>query len=175
LPPDWRALPSPEFGPAGAFGFVHTGHPASDDSQWWGPGMFLVGGASVADPAGVGKPAARGDAKLPWPKSYVDYVASLPGVTVVEAPRPVTVGGIKGRQIVVKVPPLHPTVFLKGDTMWIGGGATGIDLAGTREVIELTVDGKPLLFDYGDSSEQFAARRPLVDAIFQSIRFDPAG
>jgi hypothetical protein len=59
--------------------------------------------------------------------------------------------------------------------MWIGGGATGFDLAGTREVIEVTVDGKPLLFDYGDSSEQFAARRPLVDAIIQSIRFDPAG
>ena len=175
LPPDWRALPPPDFGPAGAFGFVHTGHPASDDSQWWGPGMYLVNGASVADPAAVGKPVAGGDKKLPWPSSYVDYVASLPGVTVVEAPRRVKIGGVKGRQIVVEVPPMHPTVFLKGDTMWIGGGAAGFDLAGTREVIELTVNGKRLLFDYGDSSEQFPARRPEVDAIFRSIQFDPAG
>ena len=175
LPPDWRALPPPDFGPAGAFGFVHTGHPASDDSQWWGPGMYLVNGASVADPAAVGKPVAGGDKKLPWPSSYVDYVASLPGVTVVEAPRRVKIGGVKGRQIVVEVPPMHPTVFLKGDTMWIGGGAAGFDLAGTREVIELTVDGKRLLLDYGDSSEQFPARRPEVDAIFRSIQFDPAG
>ena len=105
----------------------------------------------------MGNPVAGGDKKLPWPSSYVDYVASLPGVTVVEAPRRVKIGGVEGRQIVVEVPPMHPTVFLKGDTMWIGGGAAGFDLAGTREVIELTVNGKRLLLDYGDSSEHFAS------------------
>ena len=110
----------------------------------------------------------------PWPKSYVDYVASLPGVTVVEAPRPVTIGGVKGRQIVVKTPPMHPTMFLKGDTCGSAAARAG-STSRHSEVIELTVDGKRLLIDYGDGSEQFAARRPVVDAVFQSIRFDPAG
>ncbi len=175
LPADWKALPPPDFGPAGTFTFVHTGDPASDDSQWWGPDMDLVAGASVADPADMGKPVAAGDAKLPWPASYLDYLASLPGVTVVEAPRPVTVGGVVGRQIVVKTPPMHPTIFLKGDTMWLGGGAAGFDRAGVRDVIELTVDGTPLLISYGEDPALFDQRRPLVDAIVQSIQFNPAG
>ena len=86
LPAPWKALPPPEYGPAGAFGFVHTGNPATDGAQWWGAGFNLVDGASVADPADMGTPATHADAKLPWPKSYIDYLAALPGVEVVDGP-----------------------------------------------------------------------------------------
>ena len=93
LPADWRPLPPPEFGPAGSFGFVHVGTPADDYSQWWGPGLFLVGGASVLDPVSINDPSPADDAKRPWPSSYLDYLASIPGVTVVSGPESVTIGG----------------------------------------------------------------------------------
>ena len=51
----------------------------------------------------------------------------------------------------------------------------GFDRAGVRDVIELTVDGTPLLISYGEDPALFDQRRPLVDAIVQSIQFNPAG
>ena len=70
---------------------------------------------------------------------------------------------------------MHPTIYLKDDTAWIGGGKTGIDPALQREVIELAVDGKPLLLEYDDDPARFDQNRPIVDAIYKSIQFAGAG
>jgi len=175
LPPDWQALPAPEYGPAGAFGFVHVGTPANDYAQWWGPGLFLVGGGSVLDPASMNDPSAGVDAKRPWPSSYLDYLASLPGVSVVSGPEPITIGGVTGRRIVLRTPAMHPTIYLKDDTTWIGGGKTGIDPALQREDIELVVDGKPLILEYLDNPASFDEHDAVVDAIYQTIQFPGAG
>jgi hypothetical protein len=171
----WKPLPPPMYGPAGSFGFVHTGTPPEDDTQWWGAGLMLVDGASVADPGSMDKPATAADSKKPWPASYVDYLAALPGVTVVDGPNPVTIGGVEGRQIVVNTPPMHPTIFLKGDTMWMGGGPSGIDPALTRELTELTVGGKHVIVEYVDGTERFADNRPLVDAVLKTVTFPTTG
>ena len=175
LPADWRPLPSPAFGPAGAFGFVHVGTPANDDAQWWGPGLFLVGGGSVLDPASMNDPSAGAEAKRPWPSSYLDYLASLPGVSVVSGPEPITIGGVTGRRIVIRTPAMHPTIYLKGDTTWIGGGKTGIDPALQREDIEMVVDGKPLILEYVDDPARFDEHDAVVDAIYKTIQFPGAG
>jgi hypothetical protein len=171
LPEHWKPLAAPLLGPRGTLGVVHTGDPATDTSQWWGPEFELVDGASVIDPAELNKPATASDAKSPWPASYIDYLVSLPGVEVVHAPESVTVGGVQGRQVTVTTPPMHPTIFLKGDTAWLGGGPSGLDPALERKVIELTVDGKKLLFNYLDDPAAFDSRLPEVDAIIDSIAF----
>jgi hypothetical protein len=175
LPPDWQALPAPEYGPAGAFGFVHVGTPANDYAQWWGPGLFLVGGGSVLDAASMNDPSAGVEAKRPWPSSYLDYLASLPGVSVVSGPEPITIGGVSGRRIVIRTPAMHPTMYLKDDTTWIGGGKTGIDPALQREDIEMEVDGKPLILEYVDDPARFDEHDAVVDAIYKTIQFPGAG
>jgi hypothetical protein len=171
LPSPWKALPPPTYGPVGSFGFVHTGNPPEDDSQWWGAGLMLVDGASVADPADMDTPADPADTKLPWPASYIDYLAALPGVEVVDGPNAVTIGGVEGRQIVVNTPPMHPTIFLAGDTMWLGGGKSGIDPAFEREITELTVGGTPVIIEYVDGPERFAGNRPLIDGVLDTVTF----
>jgi len=171
LPDHWKALAAPLLSPRGTLGVVHTGDPVSDTSQWWGPEFELVDGAFVIDPAELNRPATASDAKSPWPASYIDYLVSLPGVEVVHAPEPVTVGGVEGRQVTVTTPPMHPTIFLKGDTAWLGGGPSGFDPSLERKVIELTVDGKKLLFNYLDDPAVFDSRLPEVDAIIESIVF----
>jgi len=123
----------------------------------------------------MGTPATHADAKLPWPKSYIDYLAALPGVEVVDGPEPVTIGGVEGRQIVVKTPPMHPTMFLKGDVMWMGGGASGLDPAFQREITELSVGGKPVVIEYVDGPQHFDENRPLIDGILKSVTFPTAG
>ena len=175
LPAPWKALPPPNYGPAGSFGFVHTGTPPEDDAQWWGAGLMLVDGASVADPADMGTAASVADTRVPWPASYIDYLAALPGVEVVDGPNPVSIGGVEGRQMVVKTPPMHPTIFLKGDSMWMGGGPSGIDGAYVREITELSVGGKPVIVEYVDGADRFDENRPLIDGVLETITFPTAG
>jgi hypothetical protein len=175
LPAPWMALTPPQYGPTGSFGWVHTGSPPEDDSQWWGAGLMLVDGASMADPADMDTPASPADTRLPWPASYLDYLAALPGVEVVEGPSPVTIGGVEGRQIVVKTPAMHPTIFLKGDRLWMGGGGSGIDPAFQRELTELTVGGKAVIIEYVDSPQVFEEHRRLIDEVIESITFPTAG
>jgi hypothetical protein len=167
LPAGWIPLPPPTYGPAGTVGAVH-GKLEGDDSTWWGFGFMLVDGASVLDPADLQDP--QGNTKRPWPASYIDYLAKLPGVTVAEKPSPVTVGGIKGREITVTTPAMHPTIFLKGDYTWLGGGKSGIDPAAFRRVLELTVKGKRLLIEY-DDAKRYEDRVQVVDDIIRTIQF----
>ena len=176
LPADWITLSPPVNVPKGTFNFVHTGSPADDESQWWGPAINLVAGAWVADPAGIDKPAGPGDALVPWPASYVDYLASLPGVTVVEGPSPVTIGGVDGRRVVVTTPAMHPTVHLKGDTGVArrrperarpGHGARGHRADGRREAA--------FIIEYDDAPQTFDEHRKQVDEILQSITFPTGG
>ena len=168
LPVGWIPLQPPTYGPAGTFGAVH-GTYTGDTSTWWGPGWTLVEGASVLDPADLNDP--QGNAKQSWPSSYIDYMTSLPGVTVVSGPSPVTVGGVQGRQVTMKTPAMHPTIYLKGDTAWLGGGKSGIDPAVVRRVIELTAGGKKLLIEYDDLPSSFDQRVQTVEGIIQSTRF----
>jgi hypothetical protein len=170
LPAGWNPLPPPNYGPSSSLGFVH-GDLQGDDSTWWGFGLELVDGASVADPSVMQTPATTADAKLAWPASYLDYLAALPGVDIDDPASQITVGGVTGRSITVKTPPMHPTIFLAGDYTWLGGGKSGIDPALERRVIELTVHGKRLLIEYVDVPSAFPAHASQVDAVIQSIVF----
>ena len=87
---------------------------------------------------------------------------------------PVTIGGVDGRQIVVKTPPMHPTMYLKGDVMWMGGGASGLDPAFEREITELSVGGKPVVIEYVDGPQHFDENRPLIDGVLDSVTFPTA-
>ena len=169
LPADWVALAPPLDNPDLTIGLVKTGHPASDSTQWWGPALDLVDGASVADPKDIAKP--KDVAKVPWPKSYIDYLVALPGVEVVTKAGPTKIGGVAARQVTIKTPAMHPTIWLKGDYTWLGGGASGIDPALTRHVIELTVHGKRLVIDYVEWGDNFDKHAPEVDAVIKSIVF----
>ena len=169
LPDGWIPLAPPMFGPDGSFGTVKTGTPPDDTTQWWGFGFNLVDGASVADPEDIAKPSDV--TKMPWPSSYIDYLVALPGVVVEKGPAPTTVDGVEARRVVVQTPPMHPTIFLKGDYAWLGGGSTGIDGAFGRLVIELTVDGKRVLIEYDDAPEHFDEHLPTVDDMIASIAF----
>src|SRR3954454_3317668 len=97
LPEGWIAIAPPNDNPNLTIDLVKTGHPANDASQWWGFSLHLVDGASVPDPRDIAKSADV--AKLPWPESYVDYLAALPGVEVVTAAGPTRIGGIDARHV----------------------------------------------------------------------------
>jgi hypothetical protein len=176
LSKDWRALPADFAGPppAVALTLVHVGSPASDQSQWWGPDVMIVNGARVhrADDA-VSKEPANPDASafVPWPSDFFGYLTSLPRVKVLAPPHAVTVGGIRGTQITIQTPPMHPIIWLKGDSAWIGGGPTGVDPAMTRRITLLNVKGKKLLLGFADSSANFKTRSPMVSKLFSTIRF----
>ena len=172
LPAAWIPLEAPMYGAPKTIGFVEDSG-GGDESKWWGFGFELVDGASVVDPAQINEAAVSGDAKQPWPASYVDYLASVPGVVVEEGPDMVKVGGIDGRRVVVTTPPMHPTIYIKGDTAWLGGGRTGIDPAFKREIIEFAVDGRNVLFEYVDLPERFDGHVGQVDAILGTVEFGP--
>jgi len=170
LPAGWIALTPPSYGAIHSFGYVE-GEFGGDGSQWWGAGFALVDGASVLDPKVLAPSYVGLEAKLPWPASYADYLVALPGVTVVSPPADVTVGGVPGRTVTVTTPPMHPLIFLKDDTAWLGGGATGVDPEFTRQVIELTVNGRRLLYEYDMTPDRFAVHLPQVDAILGTVQF----
>src|SRR5262245_19811188 len=167
LPAGWIALPPPSYGAIHTFGYVE-GEFGGDDSQWWGPGFALVDGASVLDPIVLDPSFVGEEAKLPWPASYIDYLLALPGVTVVSPPADVTVGGLPARSVTVTTPPMHATIFIKDDTMWLGGGW---DLVMTRQLIVLTVHGRRLLYEFDMTPDQFASHLPRVDAILDTVEF----
>jgi hypothetical protein len=170
LPTGWMAFTPPDRAAPGTFSLIH-GDPNGDQAQWWGPDVLPVDGASVLDPKYIDSTTAWQDKKLPLPASYIDYLAAMPGVTIVSAPRDLTIDGVAGRKIVMKVPPMHPTIHLKDDTAWIGGGPTGMNPGGEVEIFEFTVDAKRLLIVLGDDPAKFDGHAAELDPVIESIRF----
>jgi hypothetical protein len=172
----WRVLPSDHGGPprSEAIGLVRVGTPPSDQSQWWGPDIMIVNGARVhrAADAVSQQPATADSSKfVPWPSEFFSYLSSLPGVKVITGPKSVKIGGIRATQFTVRTPPMHPIVWLKGDSAWIGGGPSGVDPAMTRRITLLNVKGKKLFLGFADTAANFERRWPMVDELFGSIRF----
>jgi hypothetical protein len=77
-----------------------------------------------------------------WPADFFGYLTALPGVRVVSRPTPVRIGGVRGTQITVQTRPMHPLIWLDGDTGWLGGGPSGVDPTLTRQIILLNVKGR---------------------------------
>ena len=140
----------------------------------WGAGIALVSGALVHDPASAvsDQPASANKADfIPWPEDFFGYIASLPGVKIIQGPDPVTIGGIQGSQIIVHTPAMHPNLWLKDDYTWLGGGASGVDPELKRQMILLEVNGEQVLLGFVDSPEKFDERYLLVQEVFDSITF----
>jgi len=168
VPQGWLTVLPPDDAPVHTVAVLH-GRPG-EQGTWWGFGFMLVDGATVRDPAD--RAAATSDTKwVPWPASYLDYLAALPGVTVVEAAVPVTIGGVNGRSITVRTPAMAPTIWVKDDYTWLGGGKTGMDPAFERRIIELRVHGTSLLIEYDDDPAVFGERVRDVDALIATIQF----
>jgi hypothetical protein len=143
----------------------------TDDSTWWGPQVNLVDGAMVRDPAKTVDPLDPKSAFVPWPSSFIDYIRAMPSVQVLDGPSPVTVGGIDGRAITVTTPPMAPTIWLKDDSAWLGGGSRGVDPAMGRYYVELNVHGTPVLIEYDDDAAKMISRIPQVEALLAGIQF----
>ena len=140
----------------------------------WGPGIALVDGALVHDPAtAVSDQSASANKAdfISWPDDFFGYLASLPGVKVIQGSDPVTIGGIKGKQIIIHTPAMHPILWLKDDHTWLGGGASGVDPEFKRQMILLEVNGERVLLEFDASPENFDERYLLVQEIFNSITF----
>jgi len=140
----------------------------------WGPGISLVNGALVHDPTTVISTQSASANKadfVPWPDDFFGYIASLPGVKVIQGPDPVTIGGVQGSQIILHTPAMYPILWLKDDYGWHGGGASGVDPELKRQMILLEVNGEQVLLEFVDSPEKFDERYPLVQEIFNSITF----
>ena len=172
----WRVLPSDTAGPPRreTIGLVHVGTPPSDQSQWWGPDIMIVNGARVhrvADAVSQQPTTADSSKFVPWPSDFFGYLSSLPGVKVIAGPKSVTIGGMRGTRFTVRTPPMHPIIWLKGDSAWIGGGPSGVDPAMTRRITLLNVKGKKLFLAFADTAANFKRRWPMVDELFGSIRF----
>ena len=176
LPSHWQVLPSDPNGPPAseAIALVHMGTPATDEAQWWGPDILLVNGARVHRPADAvsAQPATPDPSKfIPWPSDFLRYLSALHGVKVISPPRPVRVGGVRGTQLTIQTPPMHPIIWLKRDHGWIGGGASGVEPASTRQFVLLDVKGKKLLLVFADTAARFKSRWPMVQQLFRSIQF----
>ena len=176
LTKQWQVLAPGDAGPppSVAIGLVHVGTPSSDQAQWWGPDIMIVNGARVhrAGDAVSNEPASPdSSAFVPWPSNFFAYLSSLPRVKVLAPPRSVTIGGARGTQFTIQTPPMHPIIWLKGDSAWIGGGRAGVDPAMTRRITLINVKGKKLLLGFADSSANFKTRSPMVSKLFSTIRF----
>ena len=151
---------------------IVNANPALPQREWWGGGVALVNGAHVADPARITDPAQMKTSSLsdfvPWPVDFFAYVTSIPGVKVMQAPTPVTIGGIQGTQIVIRTPEvMHTMLWLKDD--WTG---LGDDYSNRIELlILLDVNGEPVLLEFDDSPDKFDEHYPLVQEVFNSITF----
>ena len=176
LPSRWRLLPADPQGPPSneSVTLVHVGTPPADESQWWGPDIVIVNGARVHRPAdAVSRKAATPDMSkfVAWPADFFGYLTALPGVRVVSRPTPVRIGGVRGTQITVQTRPMHPLIWLDGDTGWLGGGPSGVDPTLTRQIILLNVKGRKLLLAFADAPARFKTRWPQVRQLYSSIRF----
>ena len=155
-----------------AVDIVYMGNPRMPQSEWWGGGLALVNAAHVADPAKITDPAKMTtpslDDFLPWPDDFFSYVASIPGMKVVQNPTSVTIGGVQGLQMIVHTPTvMHTMLWLKDDYTGLGS-----DYSDRKELlILLDVNGEQVLLVYDDSPEKFDERYPLVQEIFSSITF----
>ena len=151
---------------------VYMGNPRGPQSEWWGGGVTPVNGPHVADTVKITDPAqmttpSLGDF-LPWPDDFFAYVASIPGMKVVQNPTSVTIGGMQGLQMIVHSPAvMHTMLWLKDDYTGLGD-----DFSDRKALlILLDVNGEPVLLVYDDSPENFDERYPLVQEIFNSITF----
>jgi hypothetical protein len=169
VPDGWFTLLPETLAPPRTFNLLN-GDP-NDDTTWWGPQFNLVDGAMVRDPAKTVDPLDPKSAFVPWPASFLDYIQAIPGVQVLDGPTPVTVGGIEGRAITVTTPPMAPTIWLKDDSGWLGGGSRGVDPAMGRYYVELNVRGTPLLIEYDDDSAKILGRLRQVQAVLAEVQF----
>lgn len=127
--------------------------PPGDTAQWWAPDIWLVDGALVHDPADVvSDQPARADKSrfVVWPADYLAYLSGFPGVTVVRGPEPVTIGGVTGTELIAQTPPMHPTVWLRDGTSWMGGGKTGVNPVSKVHIITLDLAGQKLYLGFAD-------------------------
>jgi len=151
---------------------VYMENPAGPQSEWWGGGVALVNGAHVADPAKITDPAQMTtpslDDFLPWPDDFFAYVASIPGMKVVQNPTSVTIGGVQGLQMIVHTPEvMHTMLWLKDDYTGLGD-----DYSDRKELlILLDVNGEQVLLMYDESPGKFDERYPLMQEIFNTITF----
>ena len=151
---------------------VYMENPSGPQSEWWGGGVALVNGAHVADPAKITDPAQMTtpslDDFLPLPDDFFAYVASIPGMKVVQNPTSVTIGGVQGLQMIVHTPEvMHTMLWLKDDYTGLGD-----DYSDRKELlILLDVNGEQVLLTYPESPDKFDERYPLVQEIFNSITF----
>ncbi len=153
--------------------FIHQGDPSSPNDLW-GAGAALVAGALVHDPADVvsDQPASPDKSKfVPWPKDYFGYVTSLAGVKVLQAPQPVTIGGMMGTQMIVHTPAMRPLLWLENDYTWLGGGPRGNDPEAKRLLVLLEVNGEQVLLEFDDGLATFDGHYPLVQQLFSTIAF----
>lgn len=141
---------------------VHVGINALDivQSNTWGPSIFLVNGAKVADPSDMTN-------TIPWPDDFFTYFASMPGVKVIQGPEPVTIGGIAGSQVVVHVSSFGPFLWLKDDYTWIGSKAQDEKW----QLVVVDVRGERVLLWFPDSPTTFDVRYPIVQQIYETISF----
>ena len=167
VPDGWRPLTAVRE----VLTMVYVGSPPGPQSQWWGPDIAVVDSARVVDPARILKPAVPGDKAVPWPADFVGYLTSVPGVKIADGPEPITIGGATGTRLILDTPAMHPVIWLKGDTTWMGGGATGLDPALRRLVILLDVGPKRVFFQFAESPTLFAKRLPAVESLIASMRF----
>ncbi|HYN69301.1 MAG TPA: hypothetical protein VEX41_03720 [Candidatus Eisenbacteria bacterium] len=126
----------------------------------WGASIFLVNGAKVGDPKDMTK-------TIPWPGDFFTYLASLPGVKVIQGPEPVTIGGIACSQVIVHVTSFGPFLWLKDDYTWIGSKAQDEKW----QLLLLDVNGERVLLWFPDSPTNFDVRYPLVQQIYETISF----
>jgi hypothetical protein len=123
------------------------------------------------DPALVLQPAAKGDASVPWPADLVSYLTAVPGTKIISGPEQVTIGGATATRLILDTPPMHPVVWLKDDTAWMGGGASGLDPALRRLVILIDVGQRHVLFQQADQPAAFAEHLPMVESLVGTMRF----
>jgi hypothetical protein len=153
---------------------IYKGDPPNSDTEWWGPSIVLLNGGHVPEAAVV---AATTESLPPlgqWqpiPDDLLGYVSSIPGAEVVEGPSSITIGGIQGSQLIIQTPAMHPFLWLKDDTLWHGGGASGVDPELKRLMILLKVNAESVLLEYQESPERFDQHYPLVQDVFNSISF----
>jgi len=170
LPSDWRALTDV----SRTVTLVHVGTPASDQSQWWGGGASLVDGALVHQPADVvsDKPESPDKSNfMPWPADFFAYVTALPHVKVDQGPESITIGGVAGKQLIIETPPMHPLLWLKDDTNWLGGGQTGVDPVFKQQFILLNVRGRNVLLVFQDAPATFDQHLSLLQKVYDTIEF----
>lgn len=171
LPPGWKAFHDI----LGALGFVNVGVPERPDSTWWGPDLLLVEDAQIHDPSDVvsSKPATADRSRfVPWPADFMKYITGLPEVTVVSGPKPITIGGVMGMDIIVMTPAMHPLVWLKDDFAWLGGGKTGVDGPAERRFVILDTGGHKLLISLANDPSTFDARNAELQKILESVSFE---